>query len=118
MIKNNKGSFDLQTYLIGIVLVIGILVTFGTVYSNMAKSYSIDTTQADSFSNTYNKLEEVSTITGEMEADSTAANLGTEAQATTFYGSTLSLIKKIGSIISIPKEMIISMVNSLSIPPI
>ncbi len=115
---NKKGEFDFRTYLIGITLVMGILVTLSMSYSSMAQKYGVSTTSATNFSNTYNKLSTIQTFTGEADTGLTGSKLNDQATSTEFWGNMLSLGKKIYGLISLPKEMIADVFNTIPIDPI
>jgi hypothetical protein len=115
---NKRAGFNFQTYLIGLLLVMGILFSFAAAYVDMAEKYGLDTASAEDFGNTYNKVSDITTATKSMEEKTTDTNLGTESSAATNYGGALEIMKIITGLLSLPKEMIASIGNTFEIPPI
>ncbi len=67
--KNKKAAFDLQSFLVVIVLFIGITVTFGTLAVTMSNDYNAITgdTVSSEFTETYNKLSILEDDTQKLE---------------------------------------------------
>ena len=115
---NKKAEFDLRTYLIGTVLVMGILVTFAMSYSSMASKYGVSTASAGQFNATYNKLSTVQTFTDEQSKQLTDSKLNDASQSTEFWGNTLSTAKKIFALVSLPISLIGDVFKTIPIDPL
>ena len=115
---NKKAGFDFQSYLIGLVLIVGIIVTFSAFYMDSAETYNLDTTTTQNFSDTYNKISELTDATSDLQGSSEEANLGNENAATNFYGSMIALIKIISSIYTVPIAIINGVGDTIGIPAI
>lgn len=117
---DKKAEFDFRTYLIGITLVMGILVTFAMSYMSMAQQYGLSTTSASQFNATYNKLDSIATFTDTANSQIQGSTLNDESAAenTQFWGSMLSLSKRIYGLITLPQALIGDMFNTIPIAPI
>jgi len=115
---DKRAAFDFRMYLIALLIVMGALVSFSQVYISMAGKYGVTTTNATSFSNTYNRINEVAGITESATTLSSGADLGDESATTTNYGNVVSMLKTIMGALGLPKAMIIDMSSTLGVPSI
>ena len=118
---NKKGTFDLPSYVIGLLLVMGILVTLSSVYYTSASKYGISSTsldEASSFNATYNQIDTITELTGTVNDQLIDSKTSDETQATTFYGNMLGIGKKIYNTITLPITLINDMVRRLHVPAI
>lgn len=115
---DKKGEFDLQNFMITLVLFIGITVTFGFVASDMSESYEPLTgnTVSSEFTDTYNQLSELEGSTKDIQEKITDTNTGSLDAATEFFGDALNSIKLIGKSMSTSKTMINSMSTTIGVP--
>lgn len=115
---NKKGSFDIQNYLISILLVIGIMVTFGTSAVNMGDNYeTIGGGQVDpAFIDTYNKLDEIEDETDKIQQKVLETDTGTTDADSQFLGDALNSLKLIVPSMTASLSMISSMAVQLGVP--
>ena len=113
-----KAGFDIQNYLVTFILVIGILVTFGTFAYNLGQDYdtisnaTIDTT----FQNTYDKLDVISGETEDIQNKLVQSDVGTEDSDSQFYGGALQTVKIAIQSLFTSNEMITNMGEALGVP--
>jgi hypothetical protein len=116
---NKKGDFDIQSFLITLVLFIAITVTFGTIAYETGQNYEPITgdTISPEFRNTYDQLAVLEANTEEIEGKVVGTNTGSLDAATEFFGDALNSLKLIGTSLSTSKTMITNMATTLGLPP-
>ena len=115
--KNKKAAFDLQSFLVVIVLFIGITVTFGTLAVTMSNDYNAITgdTVSSEFTETYNKLSILEDDTQKLEEKVFNTDTGSTDAATDFFGDALNTLKLITTSLGTTKTLMTSMATSLGI---
>ena len=115
-----KAEFNIQNYLIAFLVVIGILVTFGTMAVKMSNDYSpLHTSQVNSsFTSTYNKLNTIVDIAEEQKDSVNTADVGTETSTTQVYSGALRAIKILSPSLSIFNAMINDAAVMIGVPSI
>lgn len=120
MMNNKKAAFDLQTFVVTFVLFMGIMVTFGTIAVSMSNSYMPMTgdTVDDSFTNTYNKLDDIETSTQELKEKVVDTDTGTSDSSAEFLGDALNSLKLIGKSLSSVVVMFEDVATTIGMPSI
>ena len=115
-----KAEFNIQNYLIAFLVVIGILVTYGTMAVKMSNDYSsLHTSQVNSsFTNTYNKLNTIVDIAEQQKDEVNTADVGTETSTTQVYSGALRAIKILSPSLSIFNAMINDAAVMIGVPSI
>ena len=115
-----KAAFNIQTFLIGFLVVSGIFVTFGSLAYQMGQDYSTisPSTINGSFSNTYNKIDTIVATTGDIQTKLEQSDVGDSDAATQSYGGVLGATKLVGSVLTISSSMINDMATTLHVPKI
>lgn len=117
--KGKKAEFDIQSFLVTLVLFIAITVTFGTVAYDTAQNYEPLTgdTISPEFQDTYDQLAVLEADTEEIEGKVVGTNTGSLDAATEFFGDALNSLKLIGTSLSTSKNMMVNMATTLGLPP-
>lgn len=111
-------GFDIQKYLIGVLILMGILITFGGLSYSMGQDYSSITTAeiSDDFRNTYDHLDTITDTTANMESKIRGGDIGNQDSQTEVLSDTLSALKLLGSTYGVSKDMIFDFVETFNIP--
>jgi hypothetical protein len=114
---NKKAEFDLQTFLVVLVLFIGITVTFGSFAVSLSQSYEPLTgnTVSPEFSNTYNQLSTMETGTAAIQEKVVDTQTGSLDAATEFFGDALNSLKLVGTSLSTTKTLMTDMAKTLNV---
>jgi hypothetical protein len=116
--KGKRAEFDIQSFLITLVLFIGITVTLGTTAYEMGQSYQplTSNTISPEFQETYDQLATLESSTEDIENKVVGTNTGGLDAATEFFGDALNSLKLIGTSLSTSKNMMVNMADTLKIP--
>ena len=121
MKMNKKGGFDIQNYLITFLVVSGILITFGSFSYQMTKDYAplgVISTENDTFSDTYDKLDVITSRTETIQTKLEQSSLGDASAQTQFFGDVMASIKLVIPSITIAQTMLYDMAKTIGIPVI
>lgn len=116
---NKKGDFDFSNYLIGMLLVMGILVSFSALAGELSKTYAsagganIDKGHFDA---TYNKIDQIVGVTNQAQNATGNIDFGGSNTFTIQFGSVLTVFKTIFNSITLPISMVGDVITDLSIP--
>ena len=112
-----RAAFDIQNFLVTIVLFIGITVTFGSMAVQMSNDYNAVTgdTVSSEFSTTYDQLSVLEDTTNEIDETVFDTTTGSTDAATNFFGDALNTLKLITTSLGTTKTMMTSMAVSLGI---
>ena len=115
-----RAGFDIQNYIITLLLVMGILVTFGTVAYDMGQTYEPagGAVVNESFRSTYNHLQEIKETTDELQEKIEQADTGDASADTQFFGDVLNSVKIIIPTMGVGLAMVTDFTRALNIPAI
>jgi len=113
-----RAAFDIQNYLVTVLLFMGIMVTFGTVAYNMGQNYeTIGGSEISSeFKDTYNNLNIIESETAELQDKLVETQTGTDDADSQFLGDALNSLKLIIPSLTASTTMIREMSTSIGIP--
>jgi len=116
--KGKRAGFDIQNYIVTILLVMGILVTLGVTATHLGSKYQVidGKTVSNEFENTYNKLSTIEDTTQSLENKLVNTTTGTSDADSQFLGDALNSLKIIIPTMSVTGEMIGDMTKTLQIP--
>lgn len=114
---NKKGEFTLQSFIVTLVLFIGIVVTLGSFAVTVSKDYTVITGNnvSDEFVTTYNQLSTIETDTEKIEENVLGTQTGSTDAAVEFFGDALNTLKVVGTSLSTTKTLIGNMADTLGI---
>ena len=121
LIMNKKGAaFDIQNYIITILLVIGVLVTFGTVAYDLGQTYNPlgGGVVNESFKATYDHIAEIKETTDELQEKIEQADTGDAGADAQFFGDVLNSVKIIIPTMGVGLAMVTDFTVALHIPAI
>jgi hypothetical protein len=116
-----KAEFSGRGFIITLVLVIGVMMTFGTAAVNLTRNYasmSGVTIDDSKYNQSYYHLTAVEQQSKEIDEQIQGANLGSEDSQTTFYGDIMSALKMVTSTYGAAQGMIFGFASDLKISPI
>lgn len=116
---NKKAEFDFTTYLIGLLLVMGIILSlssFAGEVSNNYLPYGGNAVDNAKFKATYDKIDQISVITTQAQNATQNVDFGSAASTAIQYGSVLTVFKTIWNSITLPITMTGNVISDLGIP--
>jgi cell division protein FtsB len=118
---NKKAGFDIQNYLVTIILFMGILVTFGGAAVSLSNNYAavgganVDDTE---FKASYNKLSQLDADTKDLKDKVEDLNSGTQDSSSEFFGDALNSIKLVITGMGTGVTMVGDIATDLEVPSI
>jgi len=120
VMKKKAAAFDIQNYIITILLVIGVLVTFGTLSYDLGQTYEPagGAVVNESFKATYDHISEIKETTDELQEKIEQADTGDASADTQFFGDVLNSVKIIIPTMGVGLAMVTDFTVALHIPAI
>lgn len=120
MNMKNKAEFNIQTFLVGFLIFIGVAVTFGSMAQDMSDKYDYlgGGTVTGDFVARYDQVDEVETVTSNIESKVLSADSGTEDSQTEFLGDVLGSVKLLFPLFGDVLTLVYSAADDIGVPPI
>lgn len=117
--KAKKGEFNIRSYLIVLVLAMGIIVSLSSAYMSSASKYGKSQITTQEFMGTYNLISNITAVTGDLDSEMGKLEAGDRDSTTTFYGRVISMVKLVWGSAKLPIVMINGVITHFwFIPPI
>ena len=116
---NKRAEFSIQTYLIGVLLFMAIVVSLGGVAYTMTSTYSSmsGVSMDSSFTNTYDKLDTITGHVSDVQSEFEQADTGDQDASSQFYGGALGTLKTIIPSLSLTQTILEDISDSIGIDP-
>jgi len=103
-----KAEFNIQTFIITVLIFMGVVVTFGTMAYTMSDKYDTlgGADISSDFANTYNRIDDITEDTENIRAKVLDTQTGTMEAGSEFLGDALNSIKLVGQSVTTSTAMI------------